>query len=115
MKRRPPDLTTIRGRLKAERLRLDQTQASLAAVAGIRFRTLQDWENGPSSPNAEALAALSGVGVDVLYVVTGLRQEAPGALPESLELATAKAALAALESIDRRQLVFELLFGGSGR
>lgn len=115
MKLRPPDILAIGGRLKVERDRLGLTQTGLASLAGIRKSTVGEWEKGTSYPNAAALAAFAHAGVDVLFIVTGFRQEAPGASPESPELTAAKAALGALDPADRRQLVFELLFGGSGR
>ncbi|WP_083554751.1 helix-turn-helix transcriptional regulator [Novosphingobium sp. NDB2Meth1] len=113
MTRLPPDILGIGGRLKAERDRLGLTQAGLAKLAGIVKGTVGEWEKGTSYPNAAALACFAHAGVDLLYIVTGLRQETPGAPPESPELTAAKAALAALEPADRRQLVFELLFGGT--
>lgn len=54
------------------------TQPVFAEVAGARKRTLIDWEKGASSPTAVQLSALSTIGVDVTYVVTGSR-----AVPES--------------------------------
>ncbi|EPL63709.1 Putative phage repressor [Stutzerimonas stutzeri B1SMN1] len=60
-------------RLKEERKRLGLTQPGLADVAGAAKRTVIDWEKGVSSPTAAQLEALSRVGMDVLFVVTGLR------------------------------------------
>ncbi|WP_257638213.1 helix-turn-helix domain-containing protein [Janthinobacterium sp. UMAB-56] len=65
-------------RLKAERERLGYNQADFAAVGGASKRTQIDWEQGKQVPNAEFLAAVSAIGVDVLYVVTG--QFTPGNL-----------------------------------
>ena len=63
-------------RLKEERERLGITQPSFAEVADAKKRTLIDWEKGVSSPTAMQLASLAGIGVDVLYVVTGQRSQA---------------------------------------
>lgn len=68
-------------RLKEERIRLGQTQESFAEVAGAKRRTLIDWEKGVSSPTAVQLSALSTIGVDVQYVVTGRRHQ--GGIGES--------------------------------
>lgn len=51
------------------------TQESCAESAGAKRRTLQDWERGLSSPTAVQLFALSTIGVDVQYVITGQRQQ----------------------------------------
>jgi len=63
----------IGARLKEERDRLGYTQPVLAEYAGVSKRTVVDWEKGVSSPTAVQLAKLSEAGVDVLYVLTGLR------------------------------------------
>ena len=60
-------------RLKEERKRLGLTQPGLAEIAGAAKRTVIDWEKGVSSPTAAQLEALSRVGMDVLFVVTGIR------------------------------------------
>ncbi|MEW5770333.1 MAG: helix-turn-helix domain-containing protein [Pseudomonadota bacterium] len=64
---------SIGERLKDERERLGLSQPAFAAVAGAAKRTLIDWEKGATSPNAVQLAALSAIGVDVLYILTGQR------------------------------------------
>lgn len=60
-------------RIRAERERLGFTQPVFAEVAGTKKRTLIDWEKGVSSPTATQLAALSEIGADILYIVTGHR------------------------------------------
>ncbi|OSC96059.1 hypothetical protein BZY60_000235 [Pseudomonas aeruginosa] len=62
-------------RLKEERKRLGLTQPGLAEIAGAAKRTVIDWEKGVSSPTAAQLEALSRVGMDVLFVVTGTRSQ----------------------------------------
>ena len=60
-------------RLLEERSRLGFTQQSLAgAIGGSRLSVIH-YENGRSSPAAETLAAMEAVGVDVRYVLTGMR------------------------------------------
>ena len=68
-------------RLKSERERLGMTQPDFAEAAGAKKRTLIDWEKGVSSPTAVQLAALAGIGVDALYILTGQRQGGATAAP----------------------------------
>lgn len=63
----------IGSRLREERERLALNQDSFAELAGAKRRTLVDWEKGVSSPTAIQLNALSNAGVDVQYVVVGVR------------------------------------------
>ena len=72
-------------RLKEERERLGLTQPAFAEIANAKKRTLIDWEKGISSPTAVQLSALSGAGVDVLYVLTG--QRSASAAPNTQPLA----------------------------
>ncbi|MBB1649316.1 helix-turn-helix domain-containing protein [Delftia sp. UME58] len=58
-------------RLRQERLRLDVAQLAMADACDVSRGTLATWEKGEQSPNAAALAVMAGLGVDVLYVVTG--------------------------------------------
>jgi len=60
-------------RLRAERERLGLTQPVFAGAAKTEKRTLINWEKGVSSPTATQLAALSVIGADILYIVTGQR------------------------------------------
>ncbi|GKS85554.1 helix-turn-helix transcriptional regulator [Acidovorax sp. SUPP1855] len=70
-------------RLREERERLGLTQPAFADAAGAKKRTLIDWEKGVSSPTAVQLSALAGIGVDVLYVLTGQSSQ-PATAPERL-------------------------------
>lgn len=67
----------IGDRLKSERERLSHTQPTLAEYAGAKKRTVIDWEKGVSSPTAVQLSALAAIGVDVQYVITGVRSLNP--------------------------------------
>lgn len=60
-------------RLKEERERLGYKQPEFADFAGAKARTLIDWEKGVSSPTAVQLSALIAIGVDAMYVLTGIR------------------------------------------
>lgn len=70
-------VATIGGRLRAERQRLEKSQATLGTLAGVTKGTVLSWENDVSSPNAEALAKLAEAGVDIFFVVTGTRASEP--------------------------------------
>lgn len=63
----------ILNRIKEERERLKYNQTDFAAIAKSTRKTLFNWESGSGSPTSEALAAWADVGLDVLYVVTGIR------------------------------------------
>ncbi|GAB2927900.1 helix-turn-helix domain-containing protein [Hafnia psychrotolerans] len=60
-------------RLREERERLGLSQAAIGEIAGIRKQTQLKYEKGDNSPDAAYLATLSKFGLDVLYVVTGIR------------------------------------------
>lgn len=64
-------------RLKRERERLGYTIPALAEVAGAGKNTFIDWQNNRSSPPAEKLAALAKAGVDVQFVLIGVRSLSP--------------------------------------
>lgn len=66
----------IGARLKEERLRLGFSQTEFAALGGASKRSQIVWESeeeGAAAPNATFLAAVAAAGVDVAYVVTGVR------------------------------------------
>lgn len=62
-------------RIKEERERLSLTQQGVADAIGVAKRTFIDWEKDRTSPTAVQLSALSDIGIDVLYVVTGVRSQ----------------------------------------
>ena len=66
-------MSTIGVRIKQERERLGMTIPEFAEAAGSKKNTVIDWQKDASSPPAAKLAALAEVGVDVLYVVTGIK------------------------------------------
>lgn len=67
----------ISERIKSERKRLGYNQTEFAEIAHATRGTASNWETGTGSPDAQALAALAAVGLDVLYVVTGQRSFEP--------------------------------------
>ncbi len=61
-------------RLREERDRLGLSQADIAARCGAKPRTYQDWERAVASVSVEFLStALTTVGLDAVYVLTGIR------------------------------------------
>jgi transcriptional regulator with XRE-family HTH domain len=74
-------------RLRAERKRLGLTQACFADVAGVSKSGLVKWEKDSSRPNAAHLVSYAAAGVDVMFLLTGLRGS-----PEQIEQVRAAAA-----------------------
>lgn len=58
-------------RLRRERLRLGLSQRELGEAGGVEINTQGKYENAKRLPKADYLAAVSALGVDVLYVLTG--------------------------------------------
>lgn len=68
----------IGGRLLEERTRLGLTQQGLADAIGGSRLSIVHYENGRTSPAAETLAAMEAAGVDVRYVLVGMRNTPSG-------------------------------------
>lgn len=62
--------------LAEERKRLGLSQTEFAAIPGVSRKTLFGYETGERVPDAAALAAWAAIGVDIAYVITGLRAKA---------------------------------------
>lgn len=78
---------SIGERLKEERVRLGLNQTDFAELAGVRKNAQSNYEKDERAPDARYLAAVAAAGVDVLYVVTGMRAEtAAGLAPEEAAL-----------------------------
>lgn len=60
-------------RLLEERSRLGLTQQRLAEAIGSSRLSVVHYESGRSSPAAETLAAMDAAGIDVRYVLIGMR------------------------------------------
>lgn len=77
----------IGGRLLEERTRLGLTQQGLAdEIGGVRLSVVH-YESGRSSPAAETLAAMESIGIDVRYVLTGMRHAPSGVDRERFRVA----------------------------
>lgn len=59
-------------RLKQERNRLGLTQEAFAAIGGVKKLAQINYEQGKTLPDAGYLTALSGVGVDIVFVMFGI-------------------------------------------
>lgn len=72
-------------RLREERERLGLSQLAMGDVGGVKKLAQLNYEKGDRKPDAAYLAAIAGIGADVLYILTG--QRSPAALqPDELEL-----------------------------
>lgn len=73
----------ISERLKEVREALGVSQQAMANRLDVSLRSQQNYEAGSRTPDAMYLAALAAIGVDVLYIVTGQRNEAMPAVDAS--------------------------------
>lgn len=62
-------------RLSQERQRISLSQATMANIGGIKANAQSVYESGRRSPRAEYLAKIAAAGVDVSYVLTGVRSQ----------------------------------------
>lgn len=62
---------TIEKRLKEERQRLGYNQKDFGHIYGVSKATQIEYEKGASFPNAKQLENIAEVGADVLYIITG--------------------------------------------
>lgn len=65
-------------RLREERDRLGLNQTDFGVAAGVSRGTQKAYELESSSPDIRYLSTLQGMGVDVLYVLTGGRDAMDG-------------------------------------
>ncbi|MGX9694917.1 helix-turn-helix domain-containing protein [Achromobacter anxifer] len=63
----------IGSRLREERKRLRMDQATFGEVGGVKALAQLTYESGKRSPDANYLERVAAAGVDVLYVLTGVR------------------------------------------
>ena len=82
-------MSTYGERLKHERLRLKLTQAQMADAGGVKRQAQGCYERDVSLPRAPYLAAITLLGVDVLFIITGrptLQIGAPIQKPNNISL-----------------------------
>lgn len=73
-------MSSIGSRLKEERERLGMSQGVFGEFGGVKTNAQVKYEKDERSPDALYLQALHHAGVDVCYVITGLRASA---IPEN--------------------------------
>jgi transcriptional regulator with XRE-family HTH domain len=73
-------------RLREERAKTSTNQRAFGERAGVVLDSQSRYETGKTQPNAEYLARLAQVGVDVLYLLTGRRSESKLLSREASEL-----------------------------
>ncbi|UVE66968.1 helix-turn-helix transcriptional regulator [Burkholderia pyrrocinia] len=67
-------------------MRIGLSQAEFAALGGLGKQAQLNYESGTRSPDASYLAALTKVGVDVLYVISGDRSDQASMPPDEQDL-----------------------------
>ena len=67
-------MSTFSDRLREERVETGMSQTEFAAVAGVGKQSQINYESGKRHPDASYLSAIAGIGVDVLYILTGRRE-----------------------------------------
>lgn len=77
---------SIGERLHEERRRLNLTQTEMGKLGSVAYGTYANYEKGIRYPDADCLANLYAAGVDVLYVVTGARNNSTLSNAETLLL-----------------------------
>lgn len=62
-----------KGRLKEERGRLGLTQEAFGGLGGVSRAAQESYESGRRDVSSDYLASLAKAGVDVMYILTGVR------------------------------------------
>jgi transcriptional regulator with XRE-family HTH domain len=70
-------------RLEEERARLGKKKGEMAAIGGVAGSAYTNYHEGTRVPDAEFLAAIAAEGVDVQYILTGVRSLNPACDPKS--------------------------------
>lgn len=71
-------MSTFGERLAEERQRLGKSQEDLATSGGVLRGAQFNYEKDRRAPDTRYLAGIAEAGVDIRYVLTGLREGAPG-------------------------------------
>lgn len=77
-------MNTFGDRLKEERERLNLTQPAFGELGGVAKLAQINYEKNNRRPDADYLMAISQAGVDVLYLLTGMRSENTATTPTEL-------------------------------
>ncbi|HJW25145.1 MAG TPA: helix-turn-helix transcriptional regulator [Rhodocyclaceae bacterium] len=78
------EIFNIGRRLKEERERIGLSQELFGSKICTTGRTIKKYEIDETSPRATELLRMHGMGVDVLYVITGTRLPIGVASPEAI-------------------------------
>lgn len=73
-------------RLRAERKRLGLNQTEFGAAGGVSKDAQLNYENESRNPDSTYLMAIAAAGVDIAYVLTGIRSMPPALTPEEQAL-----------------------------
>ena len=106
-------MPSISDRLTESRKALGLSQQALADHVGISARSQRNYESGERSPDADYLAALIGLGMDVIYILTG--RPADGARPGQVLSAEEETLLSYFRDASKevRRAALGALFGAS--
>lgn len=74
-------MKTTGERIREERERLQLNQEQFGKAGGVAKNTQARYEGDYRSPDAEYLQMLATLGVDILYIVTGFRNENTATTP----------------------------------
>jgi transcriptional regulator with XRE-family HTH domain len=88
-------------RLRAERVRLDLNQSEAADTLGVGRGAYVHYEFGRSSPDADAITKAVSLGMDVWWILTGVRHADAGI--DHLNLDALKAVALAVTDFNRDQ------------
>ena len=77
---------TFSERLIAERNRLDKNQADFGRIGGIVKKTQGEYENDHPPAFANYLEKIAAAGADILFIVTGQRNNEPVLTKEEKEM-----------------------------
>lgn len=77
-------MTTFGERLKEERERLSLSQTAFGEIGGVQKNAQINYEKNARLPDTAYLQLLSTIGVDILYLITGQRNENIASTPIEL-------------------------------
>jgi transcriptional regulator with XRE-family HTH domain len=89
-------------RIKKERMRLGLSQPKFAEACGVGKNTQINYEKGENSPDLEYLSKASELGVDYIYVMTGIaspKKEESALLTLSVDVELLKNCIELLEEV----------------
>ncbi|MDP2202293.1 MAG: helix-turn-helix transcriptional regulator [Methylicorpusculum sp.] len=79
-------MSTIGSRLREERERLNLSQSLFGDLGGVKKQAQLKYEKDDRSPDADYLSAIALAGVDISYVLTGIKSGAGASNPREVAL-----------------------------